>query len=75
MSRGKEEAPERWYEGHSHIQNQTPHLPETLRELKRTLCTPGPGATRRLRQNCLWVCPEEIQVSSGLPQEQGLWVQ
>ena len=74
-SRGKGEAPERWYEGLNHIQNQTPHLTETLRELKHTLCTSGPRATRRLRQNCVWVCPEEIQVSSGLPQEQGLWVQ
>ena len=26
-------------------------------------------------QNCVWVSPEEIWDSSGLPQGQGLWVQ
>ena len=30
---------------------------------------------QRLRQNCVWVSPEEVQVSSGLLQGQGLWVQ
>ena len=41
-----------------------------LRGLKHTLCTP-----QRQRQNCLWVSPEEMRVSSVLPQGQGLWVQ
>ena len=31
--------------------------------------------TQRLRQNCVWVSPEEVWVSSGLLQGQGLWVQ
>ena len=30
---------------------------------------------QRLRQNCVWVSPVEVQVSSGLPQGQRLWVQ
>ena len=30
---------------------------------------------QRLRQNCTWVSPEEVWVSSGLLQGQGLWVQ
>ena len=30
---------------------------------------------QRLRQNCVSVSPVEVQVSSGLPQGQGLWVQ
>ena len=30
---------------------------------------------QRLRQNYVWVSPADIQVSSGLPQGQGLWVQ
>ena len=32
------------------------------RGLKRTLCTPGPRATQRLRQNCVWVCPEDMHL-------------
>ena len=48
---------------------------ETLRGLKQTLCTPGPETPQRLRQNCVWVSTEEVQVSSGLPQGQGIWVQ
>ena len=31
--------------------------------------------TQRLSQNCDWVSPVEVRVSSGLPQGQGLWVQ
>ena len=46
-----------------------------LRGLKQTLCTPGPETPQRLRQNCIWVSTEEVQVSSGLPQGQGIWVQ
>ena len=42
MSKGKGEAPERWQEGQNCVQNQNPNPPETLRELKQTLCTPGP---------------------------------
>ena len=33
-----------------------------------------PETPQRLRQNCVWVSPEEVQASSGLPQGQGLWV-
>ena len=31
--------------------------------------------SHRLRQNCVWMSPEEVQVSSGLLRGQGLWVQ
>ena len=37
------------------------------------VCTKTQGP-QRLRQNCVWVSPEEVQVSSGLPQGLGLWV-
>ena len=33
-----------------------------------------PGTPQRLRQNCVWTSAGEVQVGSGLPQEQGLWV-
>ena len=33
------------------------------------------GSPQRLRENCVWVSPVEVWVSSGLPQGQGLWVQ
>ena len=40
------------------------------------LCVPqDPKTPQRLRLNCVWLSPEEIQVSSVLPQVQGLWVQ
>ena len=34
-----------------------------------------PETPQRLRQNCVWVSPAEVQVSNGLLQGQGLWVQ
>ena len=34
-----------------------------------------PETSQRLRQNCVWVSPEEVLVSSGLLRGQGLWVQ
>ena len=34
-----------------------------------------PGTPQRLRQNCAWASPVEVQVSRGLPQGQRLWVQ
>ena len=42
---------------------------------KQTLCTPGLREPMRLSQNCAWVSPVEVHVSSGLLQGQGLWVQ
>ena len=75
MSKGKGEAPARWQEGKNHIQNQTRYPPEMLRELKHILSSPGPREPQRLRQNCVWVSPEEVEVSTGLLWGQGLWVQ
>ena len=34
-----------------------------------------PETPQRLRQDCVWVSPAEVQVSSGLLWGQGLWVQ
>ena len=45
-----------------------------LRGLKQTLCTAGPRDPTETETE-LCVSPEEVQVGSGLPQEQGLWVQ
>ena len=33
------------------------------------------GIPQSLRQNCLSVSPVEVEVTSGLPQGQGFWVQ
>ena len=46
--------------------------PELLRPGEGTEHMPNP---QRLSQNCVWVFPMEVQVSSGLLQGQGLWVQ
>ena len=42
MSKHKGEAPAKWQEGRICFLIQIPFLPETLRGLKQTLCTPGP---------------------------------
>ena len=34
-----------------------------------------PEMPQRLRKSCVWVSPEKVQVSSGLLQGQGLYVQ
>ena len=39
------------------------------------VCTRTKRLPQRLRQTCFWVSPEEVRVSSGLLQGQGLWVQ
>ena len=49
----------------------TVFLPETLRGLKQTLCTPGPSDPTETRQNCVWVSPVEVQVSSCLHRGMG----
>ena len=41
----------------------------------KTCAHQNPETPQRLSQNCVWVFPTEVQVSSGLPQGQGLWVQ
>ena len=42
MSKHKGEAPAKWQEGRICFLIQIPFLPERLRGLKQTLCTPGP---------------------------------
>ena len=39
------------------------------------VCTRTKRLPQRLREKRVWVSPEEVQVSSGLLQGQGLWVQ
>ena len=43
----------------------------------KTLCAPGPRVPRKTEPDLplsVWVSPMEARVSSGLPQQQGLWV-
>ena len=54
---------------------QTPYPPEMFRVLSHTLCSPGPRDPTETETELCLVSPEEVQVSSGLLQIQGLWVQ
>ena len=54
---------------------QTPYPPEMFRVLSYTLCAPGPRDPTETETELCLVSPEEVQVSSGLLQIQGLWVQ
>ena len=49
--------------------------PIPTRDAQRQRAHQDPEPPQRLRQNCVWVSPAEVQVSSGLPRGQGLWVQ
>ena len=51
------------------VHSSSTWLPELLRPGKGTKHMPNP---QRLSQNCVWVSPVEVPVSSGLPQGQGL---
>ena len=53
-----------------------PHTHQRHSEGSNTPCVhQDPETRQRLSQNCVWVSPEEVQVSSGLPHGQGLWAQ
>ena len=53
-----------------------PHTHQKHSEGSNKPCThQDPETPHRLRQNCVWMFPEKVWVSSGLPQGQGLWVQ
>ena len=53
-----------------------PHTHQICPEGSNKPCVhQDPETPQRLSPNCVWVSPVEIQVSSGLPQGQGLWVQ
>ena len=53
-----------------------PHSHQRCSEGSNKLCVhQDPRTSQRLRQDCVRVSPVEVQVSSGLPQGQGLWVQ
>ena len=53
--------------------NPTPTR-DAQRAQTNLVCTRTQRPPQRLSQNCVWVSPEEVQVSSGLMQGQGLWV-
>ena len=53
-----------------------PHTRQRCSEGSNKPCVhQDPETPQKLRQKCVWVFPEEVQVSSGLLQGQGLWVQ
>ena len=53
-----------------------PHSLQRCSEGSNTTCAhQDPGTPQRPRQNFVWEPPVEVQVSRGLPQGQGLWVQ
>ena len=53
-----------------------PHTHQRCSEGSSKPCVhQDPETPQRLRQNHIWVSPDEVQVSSGLQQRQGLWVQ
>ena len=53
-----------------------PHTPQRHSEGSNKPCAPqDPDTPQRLSQNCVWVSPAEVWISSGLPEGQGLWVQ
>ena len=84
ISKAKGEAPIWWhlesnsmpqYDG---ISNRTPCRLAMLGGLKKTLFIARPRDPTETEPDlplCVWVSPVEIRDNSGLPQEQGLWVQ
>ena len=58
----------------SHLESN-PILAEMLRGLNKLYAHQDPEMPQRLRKSCVWVSPEKVQVSSGLLQGQGLYVQ
>ena len=73
---GKRRSPSKMVGGAKSCLESNP-VPARDRGLKHTLCAPGPGhPTETKTELCLDInCVEEVWLSSGLPQEQGLWVQ
>ena len=56
----------------SHLESNPTPARDT-QGLKQTLTHQDPETPQRLRQNCVWVSPAEVQeVSSGLPQGRAL---
>ena len=52
-----------------------PHTHQRRSEGSNIPCVhQDPETPQKLRQNCVWVSPEDVLVSSGLLQGQGLWV-
>ena len=57
----------------SHVESNS--LPARDTQRAQTKPCAHQETPQRLSQNCLWVSPVKVWVSSGLPQGQGLWVQ
>ena len=76
MSKGKGEAPARWWGVVQIGFRIKPHTCQRCSEGSSKPCAhQDPETPQRLRQNHVWVSPEEVRVNSGLQQGQGLWVQ
>ena len=75
-SRAKEKPQQDGRRGEITFRNK-PHTRHRCSEgSNKTLCTPeDPTETESDLPLCVWVSPEEVRVSSGLLQGQGLWVQ
>ena len=74
--RAKEKPPARWHVGQIvfRIKPHTHH--RRSQGSNKNLCAPGdPTENEPDLPLSVWVSPEEVWVSSGLPQGQGLWVQ
>ena len=52
-----------------------PHTHQRCSEVSNIPCAHQDLRPHRDWENCVWVSPEEVLVSSGLPQGQGLWMQ
>ena len=74
LSKGKGEAQQDGMRGKIAFRIK-PHTFQRCSEGSNKPCVhQDPESPQRLRQNCVWVSPEEVWVSSGLLQGQGLWV-
>ena len=74
-SKGKEKPQQDGWRGEI-VYRIKPHTYQRHSEGSNKHCVhQDPETPQRLRQNCVWVSPAEVRVTSGLPQGQGLWVQ
>ena len=59
----------------SHLESNTIPARDTWRDQTKPCVHQDPDTPQRLSHNCVECLPVKVQVSSGLPQGQGLWVQ
>ena len=75
MSKGKWEAQQDGRRGKFTFRTKHHFLQRCSEGSNKPCAHQDPGTPQRQRQNCVWAFPVEVWVHSGLPQEQGLWVQ